>query len=90
MEEPAAGIIDQRLVTKLSGPAKIAALLKAHGYTYQRLAQEHGFWPAQVKLCVYGDRAYPAVREVLARVLDLPHEEIERLLDRSPHAGEAV
>jgi lambda repressor-like predicted transcriptional regulator len=72
--------VDERLARDLSGPAKVAALLKAHGYTYQRFAREHGFWPTQVKLCVYGERPYPAVREVLARVLDLPREEIDQLL----------
>jgi lambda repressor-like predicted transcriptional regulator len=90
MEERTPPTINDRLVTELSGPAKIAALLKAHGYTFQRLAHEHGFWPTQVKLCVYGDRPYPAIREVLAQVLDLPREEIDHLLERAPPTEEAA
>jgi lambda repressor-like predicted transcriptional regulator len=82
--------IDDRLARELSGSAKIAALLKAHGYTYQRLAQEHGFWPAQVKLCIYGNRAYPAVRNILAQVLDLPRAEIDSLLDVARATDEAA
>lgn len=78
--------VDERLVTRLSGPAKLAALIRAQGYTFQRLASEHGLWATQVKLCVYGERPYPAVREILSRVLDLPREEIDWLLDRSEGA----
>lgn len=81
--------IDERLARELSGPAKIAALLKALGYSYERLAREYGFWPTEVKLCVYGDRRYPAVRDVLAQVLNLPRAEIDRLLE-PPKRGTAA
>lgn len=81
MMESTRGTIDERLVSKLSGSAKIAALLKAHGYSYKSFAQDHGFWPAQVKLCVYGARPYPTIRDVLATALDVPRDEIDRLLD---------
>ena len=81
--------IDERLVRELSGSAKLAALLRARGYSYERFAQEYGFWPAQVKLCVYGARAYPAVRDILAEALELPRDEIDYLLD-VPEVSEKV
>ena len=79
--------IDERLVRELSGSAKLVALLRAHGYSYQRFAQDYGFWPTQVKLCVYGARPYPAVRDALAKVLELPREELDHLLN-DPKAPE--
>ena len=73
--------IDERLVRELSGSAKLVALLRAHGYSYQRFAQQYGFLPPQVKLCVYGARPYPAVRDALAKVLELPRDELDHLLN---------
>ena len=73
--------IDRLLASELSGSDKIYALLRARGYTYASFAREHGFWPEQVKLAVYGDRPYPQIRDAIAKTLGLDRAEIDRLLD---------
>lgn len=81
-------MIDRRLSSELSGSEKIAALLKARGFTFASFARERGFWPEQVKFAVYGTRRYPEIRDALAAALDLPRAEIDRLIDgdQSPAA----
>ena len=88
MDEVTDCTIDGRLARELSGSAKVAALLKASGFSYARLARDQALSVVEVKLCVYGRRRYPKVREVLARVLDLPRAEVDRLLDQASPVAE--
>lgn len=74
-------VIDERLANELSGREKLAALLRARGYTYQRYAKERGFWPEQVKMTIYGTRPYAEIRDALAEDLEIPRTEIDRLIE---------
>lgn len=74
-------LIDKRLARDLSGPDKLRALLRARYRTMQRFAQAHGLYPQQVTMTLDGDRAYPEVRDALAKDLDLPRAEIDWLID---------
>lgn len=74
-------VVDRRLATELSGADKLSALLRARGYSLASYARARGFWPEQVKMALYGMRPYPEVRDALAADLDIPRDEIDRLID---------
>jgi len=74
-------VADRRLAAELSGSDKIAALLRARGWTLASYARSRGWWPEQVKMALSGARPYPEIREALAQDLDLPRAEIDRLID---------
>lgn len=82
--------VDERLVTDLSGPKKLWALLQARGHTYVSLSKKYGLWPQHVKNTVYGERYGADVREALARELDLTREVVDRLLDEEREPATAT
>lgn len=73
--------IDRMLADELNGQAKLYALFKAKGWTYQSYAQHRRLWPEQVKHVMYGKRPYPEIRDYLAEDLGLSRQEIDRLID---------
>lgn len=81
MAKSNAFVVDRRLATELSGADKLAALLRARGYSLAGYARARGFWPEQIKMALYGTRPYPEVRDALADDLELPRDEVDRLID---------
>jgi lambda repressor-like predicted transcriptional regulator len=80
-------VINRLLVEELPGPQKIAALLKARGFTLASYARSRGFWPEMLKQVLRGERPNPEVRDALATDLGLPREEIDVLLSPNDRAA---
>lgn len=80
-------VVDQRLAKVMSGPDKLWALLRSAGHTYTSFAKKHGMWPGHVRSTFHGDRLGADVREALTTELNLPREEIDRLLDEGRVVG---
>jgi hypothetical protein len=82
--------IDRLLAAEMTGPDKIAALLKARGFTLTGFARHISRWPEEVRMTVGGARPYPEIRDAMASELGLTREEIDELIDgpKAPAADE--
>jgi hypothetical protein len=76
--------IDRLLAAEMSGRDKLAALLKARGFTLTAFARRISRWPEEVRMTIGGDRPYPEIRDALAEELGLPRAEVDQLIDGSP------
>lgn len=73
------------VLTALPGPDKIRVVLFARCGSVRAWAQGKGIHAEQAYLTLSGSRLGTHVRDALAEELDLPREEIDRLLQRQPH-----
>ena len=81
-------IVDLRLAEELKGPEKLKALILARYGTLVRFASRGELWATRVSQELSGARRDPEVRRRFAALLELPVEEVDRLIDEPmPQAG---
>lgn len=68
------------------------AVQKALGCSLTQWAEANGHRQSEVSMCLggYHQRAYPAIREALARDLAVEREDLDRLIEAQKPAAEEV
>lgn len=80
--------VDKQVLEGLTGAERVKALLRRAGFeSYRDFGIAIGRSIEEVSMCLNGRRPYGEIRDRLAERLDLPRDEIDRLIDGEVQAA---